>query len=354
MTNRAVVHIDLDAFFASVEIKKRPELKGKPVIVGADGDPSKRGVVSAASYEARSFGVASGMPLKKAYKLCPEGVFLPVDFGSYERESERFMEIIREYSPLTESFGLDEAFVEVIADPGADPIAQAVEVAKDIKRRVKKDLGLTASAGVGPNKLIAKMASDMGKPDGLFAIRGEEIEKIFRDMPVRDLWGVGVKTGKRLNELGINTVGELSKVPVAHLDRNFGPITGRTLHDHASGIDNSPVVPFSEPESFGREVTFEEDTREAYTIKETLYILTGDVVARLKLSGYKGRKVAIKVRFNDFKTITREATFDNETDSLNDIWPAALKLLESVDLPRPVRLVGVRISKFTGSQPVSF
>jgi DNA polymerase-4 len=344
MAPRAVIHVDLDAFFASVEIKKEPGLKGRPVIVGADGDPKKRGVVSAASYEARKSGVRSGMTLKKAYAFCPLAVFLPVDFEAYEKESERFMELLRDYSPLVESFGLDEAFIEILSDAGADPFPNAVKIAGEIKERIKRELRLTASVGVGPNKLIAKMACDMGKPDGFRVVYEKDVEKTLRDLPVIELWGVGRKTERRLHDLGIKTIGELAKTPVQHLERNFGPNIGATLHEHARGIDTSPVVSFREPESLSREVTFEEDTGDIYIIKETLYALTEDVAARLKEAGRKARTVTIKIRYSDFKTITRGATFGTATGSLNDIWPSALKLLESVEFPRAVRLVGVKLS----------
>lgn len=344
MAPRAVVHVDLDAFFASVELKKQPKLKGKPVIVGADGDPKKRGVVSAASYEARKYGVHSGMPLKKAFQLCPDGVFLPVDFESYEKESDKLMAILRDYSPLVESFGLDEAFVEVMPEGEADPFPNATKIAGEIKERIKRELKLPASVGVGPNKLIAKMACDMGKPDGFLVIHEKEVEKTFKEMPVIKLWGVGKKTESRLNALGIKTIGELARVPREHLERNFGPVIGKTLHEHAKGIDSSPVVPFHEPESLSREVTFEEDTGDIYLIKETLYALTEDVVARLKEIGSNAKTVTIKIRYSDFKTITRSVAFDDATDSLNDIWPSTLKLLESVEFPKAVRLVGVKVS----------
>jgi DNA polymerase-4 len=344
MPGRAVIHIDLDSFFASVEIKKKPEIKGLPVVVGADGDPTKRGVVSAASYEARKFGIKAAMPLRQAKKLCPGAVFLPVDFAAYEEVSENFMAILRDYSPLVESFGLDEAFIEVLADPGADPYKHALALSSEMKARVKRELGLTASVGVGPNKLLAKMCSEVTKPDGYFVLEEKEVEKFLRDLPVRKLWGVGAKTENRLKELGINTVGELARTPVTHIVRNFGPTIGRSLHEHARGVDDSPVVPFYEPESMGREVTFEEDAADFHILRETLYALTEDVVARLKAAGDKAGAVTIKVRFNNFHTLTRSGTMEEPTHSLNDIWAVALRLLEGVDLVRPVRLVGVKLS----------
>lgn len=344
---RAVIHIDLDAFFSSVELKRRPELKGKPVVVGADGDPAKRGVVSAASYEARSRGVSAGMPLKKAQKLCPEAVFLPVDFQSYEKESEAFMAVLRDYSPLVESFGLDEAFLEMPLT-SEDPFELATRTGREIKDRIKKELRLAVTVGIGPNKLLAKMASDAGKPDGFFILMDKDVDPFLRDLPVRRLWGVGAKTEKRLKDLGIRTLGELAKAPVQHLEMNFGPNIGRTLHEHARGIDENPVVPFYEPRSMGREVTFEEDTKDIYLIKETVYALTEDVTARLKQGDYKCGMVSIKIRFSDFKTITHAFTFEAPADSLNDIWAGVLRLIEQTDFPKAVRLVGVRLSDLEG------
>lgn len=344
MPGRAVIHIDLDSFFASVEIKKRPELKGKPVVVGADGDPAKRGVVSAASYEARKFGVKAGMPLRQAKKLCTEAVFLPVDFETYEAISEKFMAILRDYSTQVESFGLDEAFIEVMAAPGEDPYKHALQLSSEMKARVKKELGITASVGVAPNKLLAKMCSEVKKPDGYFVLEEKDVAGFLRELPVRRLWGVGAKTEKRLKDIGIDTVGELGRTPVEHIEKYFGPVIGRSLHEHARGIDESAVVPFYEPQSLGREVTFEEDAQDFYILKETLYALTEDVVGRLKAAGSKAGTVTIKVRFNNFKTITRAHTIEEPSDSMNDIWGAALKLLEGVDLLRPVRLVGVKVS----------
>lgn len=352
MAARAVIHIDIDAFFASVELKKRPELKGKPVIVGADGDPAKRGVVSTATYEARSKGVSSGMPLKRAQKLCPDAVFLPVDFESYEKESERFFKILRDYSPLVESFGLDEAFIEIIAEGGADPFPNALVIAREIKARIKKELGINVSVGVAPNKLLAKLSCELGKPNGFYSLAEADVERTLKDLPARKLWGVGPKTEARLKELGVHTVGELSKLPVQHLEKNFGPIIGRTLHEHSRGVDASPVVPFHEPESIGREVTFEHDTADLYLIKETLYALTEDVVARLKAEGYKAQTVTIKIRYSDFRTITLSKTVEEMTDSLNDIWFKAVELLEAAEFPKAVRLVGVKVSKLGGRSKI--
>ena len=343
MHKRAVIHADMDAFFASVELKKRPELKGSPVIVGGSGDPSKRGVVSAASYEARKFGVKSGMPLRTAKRLCPKAVFLPVDFEAYEAESEKFMDILRSYAELVESFGLDEAFVELTPVEGEDAFLKAIDAGRGIKKRVKETLGRCCSIGIGPNKLIAKMASDMKKPDGFVVVRDKDVTKVLKDMPVRKLWGVGAKTEERLIFLGIKTIGELSKAPLRHLEANFGPSFATMLHEHSLGIDFSPVVPFREPRSMSREVTFEQDTKDAHLVKETLFELAKDVSERLKSGGYGCRTVVIKLRYRDFKTITRTRTMDERTDSQNDIWTAARELLEKEDLSVEIRLVGVKL-----------
>lgn len=343
MEKRAVIHADLDAFFASVEVKKRPALRGKPVVVGGRGDPTGRGVVSAASYQAREKGVKSGMPLKRAARLCPECVFLPVDFEAYERESERFLAILRDLSPLVESFGLDEAFVELAPGP-SDPFPAAVSAAREIKARVKEELRLSVTLGVGPNKLLAKLATGLGKPDGFFVIEPGKAASVMEDLPVRRLWGVGPKTESRLKKLGIKTIGELSRVPERFLVRNFGPNAGCTLYEHSRGEDTSPVVPFHEQESFSREVTFEEDTGEAYIIKETLYALAEDLVWRLKHEKRLASNVGIKIRYSDFETITRSRTLENPTDSMNDVWGAVLDLVGGVDMTKKVRLVGAKVA----------
>jgi len=350
MSARSVIHVDLDAFFVSVEIKKRPELKNKQVIIGADGDPAKRGVVSSASYDARRLGVVSGMTLKRAYRLCPKAVFLPVDFESYEKESEKFMRILNDYSPLVESFGLDEGFVEIGSSIGEDPFPVAERIARDIKGRIKDELKLTASVGIGPNKFLAKTACDLGKPDGFFVINDRNVEAVLRDLPVGKILGIGPKTEKRLKDLGVSTVGELSRLPIQYLERNFGPNFGSILFEHSRGIDNSPVVPFHEPGSISREVTFEEDTGDSYIIKETLYGLTEDLTARLKGMGYKGKTVTIKVRYANFRTNTNSTAFGEATDSLNDIWAAVIKLLESVEFTKMVRLVGIKLSRLEGKK----
>lgn len=348
MQKRAVIHIDLDPFFASVEMKKRPGIKGRPVVIGADGDPEKRGAVSAASREAIALGVLPGMTLKKARRLCPDAVFLPVDFESYEKESERFFSILADYSPLVESFGLDEAFIEVMAEEGCDPFPNAMETAGEIKKRVERELGLSSSVGVAPNKLLAGLAGGMDKPGGLHIIRADEAGRVLKDLPATRLTGVGQKTGKRLNGLGIYTAGDISKTPLQHLERNFGSDMGKALYERSRGVDQSPVVPFHEPGALSREVVFDVETEDRRIVKEALYALAGDVVARLKGLACKGASVAIKIGYSDFETVARSIALDAESDSLNDVWKAASRLLDADSPRKPVRLVGVKVAGLKG------
>lgn len=341
------MHIRLDAFFVSVGMKKRPGITGRPVVVGY-GDPEKRGAVAAVSHEARAFGILQGMSLEKARKLCPEAIFLPVDFESYEKESEKFFSILTEYSPLVESSGLDEAFIEVMSEEGGDPLPGAIEAAGEIKKRVEDGLGLSASIGVAPNKLLAGLATGIDKPGGLYIIRAEEAGRVLKDLPAERLPGAGQKTGKRLNSLGIYTAVEISKMPLQYLERNFGSDIGRALYEHSRGMDQSPVVPFHEPNALSREVVFEAETEDQQIIKETLYALAGEVVAMLKKLGCRGKDVAIKIGYSDLETVSKSATLDTESDSLNDIWKAALKLLDADSPRKPVRLVGVKVAGLKG------
>ncbi len=336
---RAIIHVDMDAFFASIEQQRHPELRGRPVVVGGRGDPRARGVVSAASYEARRYGIRSAMPLKEAYRRCPHAVFLPVDFETYEKVSQRVMEILRDFTPLVEPVGLDEAFLDVtgLGDP--------VEMGKKIKKRIREELGLTASVGIATNKLLAKIASDMEKPDGLTIIRDEDLERKVFPLPVARLVGVGRKTEERLRDLGIRTIGDLAGAPLRTLTGVFGRARGRALKMHALGIDNTPVITHWEPRSMGREMTFERDRREREVLLITLKTLLLDVVKRLKEEGYMGRTVTVKVRYSNFYTTTRSTTLEEATRDFEYLWQAASALLERFDLTRPVRLIGVRVSK---------
>ena len=336
---RRILHVDMDAFFAAVEQMRHPELVGKPVIIGGAGDPTMRGVVSTASYEARKYGIHSAMPLRRAYRLCPEAIFLPVDYDEYMRVSEKIKDILRSFTPLIENVGIDEAFLDI-----TDIDMESEEVAKKIKERIKKEVGLTCSIGIGPNKLIAKIASDMKKPDGLTIISEEDIKGTIWPLPARKLWGVGPKTERRLNEMGILTIGDLASVPLESLTEEFGKSYGNYLYESSRGVDESPVITYWEPKSISRETTFQIDTDNWNVIAKNLAELTRDVVDAMKESGYKGKTVTVKIRFSDFNTYTRAKTLDDFSDSLEIIRKAAFEALGRIELKKKVRLVGVRVS----------
>lgn len=336
---RRILHVDMDAFFAAVEQMRHPDLVGKPVIIGGAGDPTMRGVVSTASYEARKYGIHSAMPLQRAYRLCPEAIFLPVDYDEYMRVSEKIKDILRRFTPLIENVGIDEAFLDI-----TDIDMESEEVAKKIKERIKKEVGLTCSIGIGPNKLIAKIASDMKKPDGLTIISEEDIRGTIWPLPARKLWGVGPKTERRLNEMGILTIGDLTSVPLESLTEEFGKSYGNYLYESSRGVDESPVITYWEPKSISRETTFQIDTDNWNVIAKNLAELTRDVVDTMKESGYKGKTVTVKIRFSDFNTYTRAKTLDDFSDSLEIIRKAAFEALGRIELKKKVRLVGVRVS----------
>ncbi len=328
----------MDAFFASVEQKRHPELIGKPVVIGGDGNPHARGVVSTASYEARKFGIHSAMPLRTAYKLCPDAVFLPVDYREYSRVSGIIKNILREFSETMEDVGIDEAFLD-ISDVDRTP----QEISTDIKRRIKGETGLSCSIGISLNKLLAKIASDMEKPDGLTFITEEDIEKRIWPLSVRKLWGVGPKTEAHLKDMGIDTVGELASIPLEQLVGQFGRSYGRYLFDASRGIDEGLLVTHWEPKSMSRETTFQNDTDNWQVLARNLAELTREVVGDLRKAGYTGRTVTVKIRFADFKTLTRAKTLDDMTDSLEKIRKAAFECLNRIELKRKVRLIGVRV-----------
>ena len=339
---RRILHIDMDAFFSAVEQKRHPELVGKPVVVGGGGDPTQRGVVSTASYEARRFGIHSAMPLRTAYKLCPDAVFLPVDYKEYSRVSEKIKEILREFSPIVEDVGIDEAFLDLSA---VDKPSE--EIAGEIKKKIKDETDLTCSIGIAPNKLLAKMGSDMQKPDGLTIVTENDIGSRIWPLPVRKLWGIGPKTEAYLKEMGITTVGELAALSLERLIEEFGQSYGNYLYEASRGIDESSLVTHWEPKSISRETTFQKDVDHWQVIAKTLAGLTKDVVHNMGEEGYLGRTVTVKVRFSDFKTYTRAKTLAGPTDSLEDIRKAAFDCLSRFDLKKKVRLIGVRIGNLT-------
>lgn len=335
---RRILHIDMDAFFAAVEQRRNPNLIGKALVIGGSGDPTQRGVVSTASYEARKFGIHSAMPLRTAYKLCPHAVFLPVDYREYARVSGKIKDILQKFCPLMQDVGIDEAFLDI------SPIDKPPEeIAKEIKTAIKQITGLTCSIGIAPNKLLAKIASDMQKPDGLTIINNDDIENRIWPLPVRKLWGVGPKTETYLKEMGIETVGALALLSLEKLLEKFGNSYGKYLYEASRGIDDSPLITHWEPKSTSREVTFQWDIGNWQVIAKTIAELTREVAKDLKQSGYKGRTVTVKIRFSDFETHTRAKTLEQSTNSVDEIRTAAFDCLRRFELKKKVRLVGVRM-----------
>ncbi len=327
----------MDAFFAAVEQKRNSELIGKPLVIGGR-DPTQRGVVSTASYEARKFGIHSAMPLRTAYKLCPHAVFLPVDYEEYSRVSETIKLLLREFSPIMEDVGIDEAFLDI-----SQIDKSAEEIAKEIKAKILEETGLTCSIGIAPNKLLAKIASDMQKPNGLTIITEDDIESRIWPLPVRKLWGVGPKTETYLKEMSIETIGKLAAVPLDTLIERFGESYGRYLCEASKGIDESPLVTHREPKSTSREITFQTDISNWQDIARTLAELTREVANDLKQAGCKGRTITVKIRFSDFETHTRAKTIEKPTNSADEIRTAAFDCLKRFALKKKVRLVGVRV-----------
>ena len=333
----------MDAFFAAVEQKRHPELIGKPLIIGGSGDPTKRGVVSTASYEARKFGIHSAMPLRTAYKLCPQAAFLPVDHEAYSRESQKVKKILQEMTPLMEDVGIDEAFLDI------SQIDKPSEViAEEIKKRIKEETGLSCSIGIAPNKLLAKIASDLNKPDGLIITREADIERVLWPLPVRKLLGIGPKTEAYLTSLSIQTIGELASLPLTQLVERLGISYGNYLYRASRGLDESPLITHWEPKSMSRETTFQVDVDNWQTIAKTIAGLTRQVVNDMKGANYHARTFTLKIRFSDFETLTRAKTLLHFTDSEGEIRRAIFECLKRVQLKKKVRLIGVRAGNLKG------
>lgn len=336
---RRILHVDMDAFFASVEQRRRPELRGKPLVIGGNGDPMKRGVVSTASYEARRYGIHSAMPLRVAWGLCPEAVFLPVDYHEYERVSEVIKDILRGISPIMEDVGIDEAFLDISA------IDRSPEgVAREIKERIGEATGLTCSIGIAPNKLLAKIASDMDKPDGLTIITEADMADRIRPLKVRKLYGVGPKTEEHLKGMKVETVGDLAALPLETLIASFGRSYGNYLFEAARGIDETPLVTRWEPKSMSREVTFQHDVVNRQTLFKVLAELSREIAGGLKKDGYEGKTVTVKLRYGDFETHTRAKTLPEATCREEEIRRAAFACFGRFEMKKKVRLIGVRVS----------
>ena len=338
---RVIIHVDLDAFFAAVEQRDRPELRGKPVIVGGGG-PDQRGVVSTASYEARRFGVRSAMPLRTAGRLCPDGIFLPVDGRKYQAVSRDVMAILRRFTPLVEPISIDEAFLDVTASQALFGDGPAIATA--IKGAVKDEIGLTISAGVATTKLVAKIASDLRKPDGLVVVRPGDEAAFLAPLAIHRLWGVGPKTASVLAEQGVATIGDLAALDPAALARRLGSHAA-ALVERAHGIDGDRVVGEANgAKSVGHEHTFDHDTTDQELIERTLLAMADGVAGRLRSTGMLASTVAVKIRDAAFRTMTRQRTLARPTDLTEPIFEAALSLARPEVRGRRIRLVGVTAS----------
>jgi DNA polymerase-4 len=341
-TVRTILHVDLDAFYASVEVLENPTLAGKPVLVGGTGP---RGVVAAASYEARRFGCHSAMPMGRARRLCPQAVVLPPRFDLYAAKSRAVHEIFAAFTPLIEPIALDEAFLDVtgalrIRGTGAD-------IGAAIRARVRAETGLTASVGVAPNTLRAKLASDDAKPDGMLVVEPGGELAFLHPHPVGRLWGVGPATLARLERFGVETIGDLAALPEASLVDALGRAHGHQLHELACGRDDRPVEPDRETKSIGQEETFPRDVADRETLEREVRRMAERVGTRLRDHGLAGRTVTLKVRFPDFRTITRSATLPDPLAVSSEIARQALALLDKVDTSGGIRLLGVSLSNLT-------
>jgi DNA polymerase IV len=379
---RWIAHLDMDAFYASVELLRYPELVGQPVVIGggrrhqpqvqADGtrrfsklrDYTGRGVVTTSTYAARDLGVFSAMGMMKAALRAPDAVLLPVDFDAYRRYSKMFKTAVAEVTPLIEDRGIDEIYIDLSAVPGVhdalahDPLGGVRAVAQEIRNSVKRATGLSCSIGVTPNKLLSKLASELDKPDGLTILTLEELPTRIWPLPVRRINGIGPKAGAKLAALGITHIGDLAARPREWLVEHFGRSYGTWLHDAAHGRDDRPVVTHSEPVSMSRETTFERDLHARRDRAELTAIFTQlceQVAADLQRKGYVGRTVGIKLRFEDFRTVTRDLTLTEATADAAAIRRAAGECLKRVDLKLRLRLLGVRagsLSKAGSETPI--
>jgi DNA polymerase-4 len=338
--NRHILHIDLDAFFVSVEQALAPKLRDKPVIVG--GRPDRRGVVASASYEARVFGIRAGMSLSQAYRLCPQAIFLQGSFPAYREASEKFMTILADFSPGLEPAGLDEAYLDIT---GCELFGTPYQLASTIKSRIKKELKLIASVGIASCKVVAKIASDFGKPDGLVEVATGEEKDFLASLPVASLPGVGKKTEESLRAMGIKTIGQLAGLSLEMIKGRFGSF-GLMLHHYANGIDNRQIESPGRAKSISRETTFAEDTSDRTFLKSMLHYLCERVGAELRQETKLARTITLKLRYSDFVTITRSFSTKSAVDADEVIFAGAVKLLERTMATnrKPVRLIGVGVS----------
>jgi len=340
---RRIMHIDLDAFFVSVEQALNPKLQGKPVVVG--GRPDRRGVVAAASYEARAFGLHAGMPLATASRLCPQAIFIEGGFPKYREASQRFMAILAEFSPYLEPVSLDEAYLDAT---GFESIYGSThQMAVNIKQRIRDELKLCASVGIASGKVVAKVASELSKPDGLLEVAAGDERSFLAPLPIAKLPGVGKKTERILNGLGVHTIGELSTTPLSTLKSHLGA-SGELLHRYANGIDDREIEPPSAAKSISRETTFGQDTRDRSQLEATLRYLGERVGSELRQRGRQAKCVTLKLRYADFTTLTRRHTLGQASDTDQIIFDTGLKLLKGAlaQEKQPIRLIGIGVANF--------
>ncbi|AGY92689.1 hypothetical protein SPICUR_08840 [Spiribacter curvatus] len=341
---RIIMHVDMDAFFASVELKRQPALRGQPVIVGGRGDPSRRGVVSTATYEARVFGIHSGMPLRTAARLCPDAVFLPVDFPAYHAASAQVFDCLAAVSERLQPVGLDEAYLDISARTD-DPLA----VGRQLKATIHATTDLVASVGIGPNRLLAKIASDLEKPDGLTWLRRADMRERVWPLPVRTLHGVGPRTAERLAGLGVECVGDLAALPLEQLTAEFSPRHAQSLMASAQGIDERPVQTERIRKSIGRERTFQADCRSSGRLDHEARLMLERVCEQLRERRLGARTVTVKLRYRDFTTHTRSRSLTEPTDGMETLAALVHQCLFAHRLHRAVRLLGVQLSGLVAS-----
>jgi len=342
MKPKEIIHLDMDAFYAAVEVLDNPSLKGKPVIVGGS---KRRGVVSSASYEARKCGVHSAQPIATAMRFCPRGVFLPVRMSRYQEVSEQIFEIFRRFTPLVEPLSIDEAFLDVTGSTRM--FGEPEEIARKIKSLVKKEIGLTVSAGVASLKFVAKIASGLNKPDGLTVVPPGKVQEFLDPLPIDMLWGVGKATGKVFATLGVKTIGDLRHIPVDILIAKLGK-NGLHLHQLSQGIDEREVEIKVDVKSIGQEETFAEDVIDDEIAKREILSLSAKVGRRLRKEGVRGKTITLKVKYHDFVQTTRSLTILEPTDDGGEITKVCYLLLKKTEVGRrPIRLLGISVSQLT-------
>ena len=342
---RKIIHIDMDAFFASVEQLDHPELRGKPVAVGGSGP---RSVVAAASYEARKFGVRSAMPSVTARRLCPDLIFVRHNFDRYSEVSSLVFGILREYSDLVEPLSIDEAFLDVTDD--IKKIGSATLIAKKIRNDIKQKTGLTASAGISVNKFLAKIASDINKPDGICLIKPDDAEKFIENLPIEKFYGIGRVTALKMHNLGIHKGSDLKRWDMVSLVRNFGKV-GAFFYNIARGIDDRPVEPYQERKSIGTELTYEKDLTTSFEIIAELYTLEKELMERLEQAETAGRTITLKIKFSDFRQITRSKTVQHYIKDFDTLHREVTALRKSIKLENPrIRLLGVSVTNLENDE----